>query len=329
MKRFLLGGLTLVLAALPAPAGARTPEQEVTAWILPSASPRLVARNAADLTTLSVVGIGLRADGASTSSPTRAMRRLALAGHRHGLTTELLVSNYSDALGDFDRRALHRMLSHPARIRQVADQVARIVGRGPWDGVNVDLERVRESDGAGLVAFVARLQQAMPAARTVSIDISATSSVRGYRQRGYRLADLAREVDVIDLMAYDYSGPTWTGPGPIGPLAWQRASVRALRSRVPARMIQLGVAGYGYTWPTEGTGRSITPRGARRMVQDDGADATFNREYGEWTATLSNGTVLWWSDARSYQLRAGLAERLGLRGTAVWRLGSADPLGGS
>ena len=311
-------------AALPAPAA--TADQEVTGWILPSAANRLVARNAADLTTLSVVGIGLHSDGAGVSPETRDMRRLALAGHRHGLATEALVSNYSNRLGDFDPLALHRLLSHPQRIREVAARMARIVRNGPWDGVNVDLERVRRTDAGGLVAFVAALQRAMPARRTVSIDVSATGTVRGYRRHGYRLSGLARHADVVDLMAYDYSGPTWSGPGPIGPLPWQRASVRAVLPRVPARKVQLGVAGYGYTWPPDRTGRTVSPRRARQLVRQDGADATFRRKAGEWTATLSDGTVLWWSDSRSYRLRAALADRLGLRGTAIWRLGSADPL---
>jgi spore germination protein len=35
---------------------------------------------------------------------------------------------------------------------------------------------------------------------------------------------------------------------------------------------------------------------------------------------------VWWSDGRSYDVRASLAADLGLRGTAIWRLGSAGPL---
>ena len=66
-----------------------------------------------------------------------------------------------------------------------------------WDGVNVDLERVRASDGDGLVALVAALQQRMPAERTVSVDVSAATSVAGYRARGYRLAGLAAHADSV------------------------------------------------------------------------------------------------------------------------------------
>lgn len=320
--------LSLPLTGNVAPPGAAAARQdhEVTGWVLPSAANRLVHQSADGLTTLAVVGVGLRPDGASTAPVTADMLRLARAGRRNGLRTELLVSNYSNRLGAFDPRALHRLLDRPRHVRQVAERLARAVRRGPWDGVNVDLERVRAADGDGLVRFVAALQRAMPARRTVSIDVSASTSLRAYRAHGYRLRGLARHVDVVDLMAYDYSGPTWSGPGPIGPLPWQRAAVRALLRKVPSHQVQLGVAGYGYTWPETGTGRSLSPRAARRIVREDGADAEFRRKVGEWAATLSNGTEIRWSDGRSYRLRVRLAHRLGLRGTAVWRLGSADPL---
>jgi spore germination protein YaaH len=206
---------------------------------------------------------------------------------------------------------------------------ARLAGRvraQGWDGVNVDLERVRAADGPGLVSLVEELQARMPAARTVSIDVSAATSVRAYRQRGYRLAGLARAADVIDLMTYDLHGPTWSGPGPIGALRWQRDALDAALSVVPADRLQLGVAGYGYTWPRRGVGRSVTVAQARSLVAGDGATARWRPRAGEWTARLSDGTVLWWSDRRSYQRRIALAREYGVRGLAVWRLGSADTL---
>ena len=147
-----------------------------------------------------------------------------------------------------------------------------------------------------------------------------------YRDRGYRLAGLADAADVINVMTYDLHGPTWSGPGPIGALPWQRDALDALLEVVPAEQVQLGVAGYGYTWPTHGTGRTVLVRQARHLVERDGATAHWRAGSGEWTARLSNGTVLWWSDRRSYERRVELARHRGIRGLAVWRLGSADTL---
>ena len=57
------------------------------------------------------------------------------------------------------------------------------------------------------------------------------------------------------------------------------------------------------------------------------AGITWDRPWpGEWTARLSDGTRMWWSDGRSYALRLEMATAAGLHGVALWRLGSADPL---
>lgn len=325
--RFVAAVLGLVLLAPAHAAQAARPDGlEVTGWILQSSPNRLVARNADGLTTLSVAGVSIHADGAGVARPTADAQRLLGAAHRNGLKAELLLSNYSNRLESFDRAALHRLLSDPEHIEAVARRVARfVVGQG-WDSVNVDLEGVRASDGDGLVALVEELQARMPEERTVSIDISAATSVRAYRQRGYRLAGLADAADVIAVMTYDMHGPTWTGPGPIGPLPWQRDALDALLSVVPAEQVLLGVSGYGYSWPKDGTGRSLTLRMVRGMVNRDGATPRWRPKLGEWTARLSNGTVLWWSDGRSYEKRVALAREHGVRGLAVWRLGSADTL---
>lgn len=322
-----LVALTLLVAlGLPAaPATAQVPDgMEVTGWILPSGSNRLVARNADGITTLSVAAVALTANGGGVARPNADHHRLRKAAHRHGLAAELLLSNYSNRLEGFDPKRLHRLLSSPRKIQRVADRLAGFVAAG-WDGVNIDLERVRRGDGDGLVALARALQDAMPAAKTVSIAVSAAPSVRSYRDRGYRLAGLRDAVDVVDLMTYDLHGP-WSGPGPIGDLAWQRRSLDALLTVVPPAQVQLGVAGYGYTWPREGTGRSVTVRQAERLVERSGATAHWRPGPGEWTAKLSNGTRLWWSDGRSYERRVDVAREYGVRGLAVWRLGSADTL---
>ncbi|GAB6984971.1 glycosyl hydrolase family 18 protein [Nocardioides pyridinolyticus] len=319
--------LVLGLASSPAavPAAAQVPDgMEVTGWILQSGSNRLVARNADGITTLSVAAVALTANGGGVARPNADHERLRRAAHRHELVAELLLTNYSNRLEAFDPERLHRLLSSPRKIQRVADRLAGFVAAG-WDGVNIDLERVRERDGDGLVALARALQDAMPAEKTVSIDVSAAPSVESYRDRGYRLAGLRDAVDVVDLMTYDLHGP-WSGPGPIGDLAWQRRSLEALLTVVPPEQVQLGVAGYGYTWPREGTGRSVTVKQAERLVERSGATARWRPGPGEWTALLPNGTRLWWSDGRSYERRVDLAREYGLRGLAVWRLGSADTL---
>lgn len=337
MRRSVVVLLTLPLLALgptgPAAPAAAAPAPDdglaVTGYALPSLPNRAVARNAPGLTTLTVVGASITPDGSRVRRLPSDTLRLGREAHREGLRAELLLSNYSDRLGHFDTRAAGRLLRSEANVRRVARQLASYVDAGGWDGVNLDLEALRRRDGRGLVMLATELQRRMPAEKSVSIDLSARGTVSAYRKAGYRLTALAGAVDVVQLMAYDEHGPTWTGPGPIGSLDWQRRSLEVLLERVPRAQVDLGVAGYGYTWPRPSTGRtghSVTAASARGLVRRDGARAVWDAEAGEWHARLSSGTVLWWSDGRSLALRREIALDEGLHGLAVWRIGSADTL---
>jgi spore germination protein len=297
-----------------------------TGYILGGSPDRLVARDAHGLATLGVAGVAISSNGRSVSSPDAGTARLAATAHDNGLRAELLVSNFSDELGDFDPRAASRLLRHPDRVRGVATALAGFVADQGWDGVQVDLESLSKADGDGLLMLVQELQTRMAPEKTVSIAVMASTVAREYVRRGYQLPGLGQAVDTLALMTYDQHGPSWSGPGPIGARGWQEQALATVLTKVPATKVDLGVAGYGYTWPRNGTGHTVTVKQARRLVSADGAKARWRRGPGEWTARLSNGTVLWWSDARSYEQRLQMAEDAGLHGLALWRLGSADPL---
>jgi len=320
----LIGSLSST-AAGPATSSVAAQRQPLasTGYVLAGAPDALVAREAHALATLGVDGVTLsrRGDRVSSIDP-----RLAGTAHAHGLRAELLLSNYSDRLGDFDPRAAALLLRSPANIDAVAGQLASYVATQGWDGIQLDLESLASADADGLLALATTLQSRMAPEKTVSIAVMASDRAAEYVSRGYRLPELGAVVDTLALMTYDQHGP-WSGPGPIGALAWQRRSVGVVSTMVPAGKVDLGVAGYGYTWPRGRDGRTVTDAQARKLVAQDGAQARWRARAGEWTARLSDGTRLWWSDGRSIALRQDLAGELGLHGIALWRLGSADPLG--
>ena len=109
----------------------------------------------------------------------------------------------------------------------------------------------------GLVRFVRMLDHKLADGITLDIDLSASTH---YRRGGYDVPKLLHHVDRIVLMAYSQHGPTWSGPGPMGSLRWQRQTLGALLELAPADRVDLGVAGYGYTWP-----RATAAPGPRRQ----------------------------------------------------------------
>jgi spore germination protein YaaH len=291
-------------------------------------APGLVARSAGAATTIGIDGVTVLDDGSGLSTLDPAVARAVRAAHAAGATAELLVSNYSDSVEDFSPAVGTALLGDPAHRSAVVAALVDDAASADADGVQVDLESLRTRDRAGLTAFVTELRTALRTrigdAATVSIAVMAATSRVGYSARGYDVPAIAVAADRLVLMTYDQHGPSWSDAGPVGGLPWQRRAVRAfLASGAPAGRVDLGVAGYGYTWPAHGTGALLTDDAARRKA---GPHAVWSAEQGEWHATLPSGLRMWWSDARSFDARTALTRQLGVHGVALWQLRGSDPL---
>jgi spore germination protein YaaH len=278
-------------------------------------------RGAVDLAGVDGVEVTSDADGI-TPVPGPAKKALHVV-HRYGDRAELLVSNYSDAIGDFDPALASALLTSRAHRQDVAADLARVVRRQGWDGIQIDLESLSRHDGWGLARFADELRADLPAGAGLSMAVMAELSRPAYVQHGYRLGRLG-SVDRFVLMGYDQHGPGWSGPGPVGAVPWARRATRRLVHGVGPDRVDLGIAGYGYLWRPDGSGRTVSDAKARQLAR---GHATWHPKAAEWSAHTSRGT-LWWSDHRSYERRLRLAASLGLHGVAVWQLGSADPLRG-
>jgi spore germination protein YaaH len=157
--------------------------------------------------------------------------------------------------------------------------------------------------------------------------VSLNFSERGYERAGYNLAALAPSIDRFVLMAYDQNGTWSTASGPVGALDWGARGLEAMLTVVPPEQVSYGIAGYGYRWGGDEVITKVTVAEARDEANADPANTVFwDPDVGEWSASLTDGTELWWSDARSFRSRVELAQSYGLGGVALWLLGSADPI---
>lgn len=269
---------------------------------------------------IGIDGVTIAEDGAGLNALPPGVGTLARTASRGGAAPELLVSNFSDSIGDFSPETGTALLSDRGNRERVAGRLAHIAAEQHMAGVQIDLESLRGRDRAGLVAFAAALERAvhdeLGGDAEVSMAVMASTSRQGFRDTGYDLGALADHVDRFVLMTYDQHGP-WSDPGTVGSLPWaERVVGAAERAGLPADRIDLGIAGYGYVWggPED---RQVSPAAARKAAGDD---AHWSGRTGEWSATLDDGRELHWSDARSYRARVALAEHLGLHGVAFWSL---------
>jgi spore germination protein YaaH len=313
-----------IAAASPDRSGAHTGKLAILGFQSDGDPARLIDRNARAMTIAGIDGINLVGAGRVSAPGAVDVAQLARA-HADGLPAVLLVGNWSPRINDFSEKLAHQTLGRPSAVQSAATTVAGDAVSGHWDGVSVDLESLAPRDSAGLSAFVAALRAQLPAHDSLTVCLEAFTSPGAYAANGYQLAALAASADQIVLMTYDDHGPWENTPGPIGPLAWQRASVRALETVIPAPRIFLGAANYGYAWRPH-SNDNLNVSQARALARRSHAHPRWVQAAGEWTARLSDGSTLWWSDARSVALRIKLARALSVHGVAIWSLGSGDPL---
>lgn len=223
----------------------------------------LLTASAAALGSVGVDGVNITSVGTGVSIPDADAKSQLAKAHALGKPAEFLVGNFSDAIGDFDEAAAYRMLSNSGNIRKVVATLKAAVTSQGWNGVDIDLESLSARDTNGLVNFLTALKAALPAGKTVSVAVTNYASLADFQAGGYDLYGIGQVVDRVVLMAYDLHGFGDSGPGPIGPLAWQSTGLDIVLGEVDANKVDLGVAGYGYQWTDNGAVTQLSDAQAR------------------------------------------------------------------
>jgi spore germination protein YaaH len=251
----------------------------------------------------------------------------ALAGlHALGIT---VYATHTDLDGN-RARSLAGYLAGAANRESLATKMTEWVVKSGVDGVDLDWENFAFNDGSSTWAttkprFVKTIQLLATKLHAAGKKLSVTvpGGYQPFLSNGqpnpgggytvYAWAEIAPYVDRLRLMTYDYS---WNRPGPIGPDAWTRSSVRSAIAQVGAAnksKIYVGVHSYGKAWyvrdsgdnvavvgackpgwkPTGSDAINLTPTEARALAATYKVSPRFDNATKEWTfryQKTENGT---------------------------------------
>ena len=257
------------------------------------------------------------------------------------------------------------LASKTKRAAHVADIVDLVLING-YDGIDLDYETFAFSDGSSSwaqtrpnwVAFVEELAAALHAeGKLLSVTVPPMYDADYDSSSGYWVYDYAavgKHVDLLRIMAYDYSVGS---PGPIAPLGWVQKVAAFAPTQLPGSKVQLGIPVYGRNWYTGKTGKcpvgqeiktsnySMTAGNALSSLAGDGvapSQITRDASSGELTVSYSItykgldakgektecavSRKAFFADATSVADRVRVARAAGLAGAALWTIGgeSAD-----
>ena len=231
------------------------------------------------------------------------------------------------------------LLDDPVTRRKLAFDIAGMSAE--YDGVLIDFEglgldeALAERDKANFNEFLELLRDHLKD-KPLAVALPPLSSP----YKGYDHGDIGHVADLVVLMAYNFQDPK--SPSPVASLEQVDNAIRQECELVSPDKIILGIPAYGalYRVSEDGQASIIALPPSKDGIAGfpeypgvsafntgrhaDNATLAFIPEYLcnyiEWEG-IEGSYKAYLEDTRSLQVRVMMAQRYGLRGVAVWRLG--------
>jgi cellulose synthase/poly-beta-1,6-N-acetylglucosamine synthase-like glycosyltransferase/peptidoglycan/xylan/chitin deacetylase (PgdA/CDA1 family) len=235
-----------------------------------------------------------------------------------------MINNYDGQ--NWRVKEMAEMLASPtSRANLVRDTVQYAI-ESHQAGIVVDFEEVPQKTEPHLQEFIGELAPALHAVGLkVMISLPAQDDTFDYAYYG-------KQCDAVVIMNYDQHWPAAT-PGPIAAQDWFTDNLHDLLKAIPAQKMIVGIANYGYDWPeptktSHPTAKDLSVQEALLHAYESEAQveldpATLNPHYS-YSDDSDRVHQVWLLDAITAYNQIRAAERLGVQGTALWRLGSCD-----
>jgi peptidoglycan-N-acetylglucosamine deacetylase len=237
-----------------------------------------------------------------------------------------MVNNYNGK--EWRVPELVTMLAHTEARERAAKELEEFAASQHQPGIVVDFEMVPASSQTDFQHFIHDLAMALHAAN-LKLMVALPAADWDYDYKAF-----AAQADALIVMNYDFHYPS-SPPGPIAAQDWFIRNIENLLKVVPASKVVMGIANYGYDWPAKTksvphpVGQPVTFQQGIITAVESESDVvydpdSFNLHYSYEDENNVAHQVWMLDGVTAYnQLRA--AERAGVQGTAVWRLGMEDP----
>jgi cellulose synthase/poly-beta-1,6-N-acetylglucosamine synthase-like glycosyltransferase/spore germination protein YaaH/peptidoglycan/xylan/chitin deacetylase (PgdA/CDA1 family) len=235
-----------------------------------------------------------------------------------------LLNNYDGVVWRVKEMA--ELLANPGARGRLISDVTQYAVAAKQAGIVVDFEEVPDESQGNFQKFIG---QFAPALHAVGLKLMIALPAR---DDSYDYEFFGKETDAIILMNYDQHWLT-SPPGPIAAQDWFVENLRQVLEVVPAQKIVVGIANYSYDW-TE-TSKKEKPHAEEFSIQEALLHAYESESEVEFDAASLNPHYsysdeqnhthqVWLLDGVTAYNELRASERLGVQGTALWRLGSSD-----
>jgi spore germination protein len=251
-------------------------------------------------------------------------------------------------LTQFNNDDIVSLISSPPAHQQLIKSIDNALLAYPFSGINIDIEytgEVTPSLQKNLTQLMQTLNQHLDTKYDhvqLSIDLYPSASSNKHI---WDVPALAKEVDYLIIMAYDFHRRSSSQAGPVAPLFggkkyWDSDISQHLKEflkAVPPEKILLGIPFYGYEWQTTSansqaltfpdTGSTASFERVQELLANS-AELSLSEKWNEealspYISYSEKGQtfVVYYENSRSISYKLDYVNQLDLGGIAIWALG--------
>lgn len=236
-----------------------------------------------------------------------------------------LVLTPMDRQGRFSNVLIGTLLESPQAQRTLLTQISRRMEELGFTELNIDFEYIRAEDKDAFTAFVALAAESLPWPVSVCLAPKTSRDQPGLLYEGKDYAALGQAAQRVLLMTYEW-GYKYGPPQAVAPLNAVERVVQYAVSEIAPEKIRLGLANYGYDWPTpyvagETVAQTLGLVQAVERAREARTNIIFDQpSQSPWFQYTRDGVrhVVWFEDLRSWQGKFDLVRRYGLAGVGIW-----------
>jgi cellulose synthase/poly-beta-1,6-N-acetylglucosamine synthase-like glycosyltransferase/peptidoglycan/xylan/chitin deacetylase (PgdA/CDA1 family)/spore germination protein YaaH len=235
-----------------------------------------------------------------------------------------LLDNYDGSTWRVEETV--KLLRNPSARQNLIRDVVEYAVQAHEAGIVVDFEEIPDGSQVHFRQFASELG---PALHAVGLKLMMALPAR---DDAYDYGFFGRQSDAVVLMNYDQHWLT-SPPGPIAAQDWFVENLRQVRELVPAQKIIVAIANYAYDWseapqktPEPAVSMSVQEallHASESETEVEFDQASLNPHYS-YSDEHNHTHQVWMLDAITAYNELRACERMGVQGTAIWRLGSSD-----
>ena len=230
--------------------------------------------------------------------------------------------NYNNVSGGWDTKDLERIVKHKKSKEHFINSIINQLVKNKLQGVDIDFQDISFRNKAFFISFEQDLYKALHAK-----GLLVTQNVVP-QSDDYDVKQLARFNDYLFIMAYDQHTES-SNAGDISHQQWVESMLDDICAEIPCQKVILVVGAYGYDWPQNSIGKTITYLQAISIAQEHSSKILFD----PLSANLHYGYIdqdglphsVYFTDAVTNFNIIRMADDWSTAGIALWRLGSEDP----